>query len=160
MYKSLDKKAINVMRINAAVWGLLITIIIILTVLLSYGELNNIYKIILIIFATIIVVNVLLNIFLYPVIRYSRYKYLITDEKIEVKRGLFWINRSIIQIKRIQKIDLNTGPIDRIYNLSNINIYTAAGVVSIRFINENEAQEISDKINKILKRKLESKNEN
>ena len=160
MYKSLDKKAINVMRINAAIWGLLITIIIILTVLLSYGELNNIYKIILIIFATIIIVNVLLNIFLYPVIRYNRYKYLITDEKVEVKRGLFWINRSIIQIKRIQKIDLNTGPIDRIYNLSNINIYTAAGVVSIRFINENEAQEISDKINKILKHKLESKNEN
>ena len=83
-----------------------------------------------------------------------------TDEKIEVKKGLFLITTSIIQIKRIQKIELSNGPIDRKFSLSNVEIYTAAGTVDIKFLSNNEAREISDKVNELLKNKLENKNEN
>jgi len=159
--KSLDKKGITVMRINALITGLILLIITIAITLPLYLEMENIFiKIIIILIVLIILIFILLNIFLFPHIRYNRYKYLVTDERIEVKKGLFLITTSIIQIKRIQKIELSNGPIDRKFNLSNVNIFTAAGIVDIKFLNNKEAREISDKVNELLKEKLEKQHEN
>ena len=161
MYKSLDKKSITVMRINAIISGLLVMAIVLISLyfcLLNFDK--DFMKIIAIIIASIIFVLVLLDIFLFPVIRYNRYKYLVTQEKIEVKKGLFLITRSIIQIKRVQKIEISDGPIDRKFNLANVNIFTAAGVVDIKFLNKEEAETITEEINALLKQTLEHSNEN
>ena len=161
MYKSLDKKSITVMRINAIISGLLVMAIVLISLyfcLLNFDK--DFMKIIAIIIASIIFVLVLLDIFLFPVIRYNRYKYLVTEEKIEVKKGLFLITRSIIQIKRVQKIEISDGPIDRKFNLANVNIFTAAGVVDIKFLNIEEAETITEEINALLKQTLEHSNEN
>lgn len=160
MYKSLDKKGITVMRINALVSGLIITIITLVIAWFVYMEVNDFWKGITVVVAVAIILLALLDIVLFPKIRYNRYKYLITDEKIEVKKGLFLITTSIIQIKRVQKIELSNGPIDRIFNLSNVNIYTAAGTVDIEFLNDDEAKNISEKVNALLKKELNKKDEN
>ncbi len=160
MYKSLDKKGITVMRINALVSGLIITIITLVIAWFVYMEVNDFWKGITVVVAVAIILLALLDIVLFPKIRYNRYKYLITDEKIEVKKGLFLITTSIIQIKRVQKIELSNGPIDRIFNLSNVNIYTAAGTVDIKFLNDDEAKNISEKVNALLKKELNKKDEN
>ncbi len=159
--KSLDKKGITVMRINAIISGLIILIIsIIITTIVFSNTKNTFIQMIDITILIIIIVGVLLDIIVFPKIRYNRYKYLVTDERVEVKKGLFLITTSIIQIKRIQKIELSNGPIDRKFGLSNVNIYTAAGTVDIKFLSNDEAREISDKVNELLKNKLEKKNEN
>lgn len=161
MYKSLDKKGKTVMRINAIISGLIILIITgVIAIPIYLNVENTLWQSITIICATIIALAVILDIFLFPKIRYDRYKYLITDDRIEVKKGLFLITTSIIQIKRIQKIELSNGPIDRMFNLSNVDIFTAAGTVDIKFLNNEEANEISDKVNELLKNKLEKKDEN
>jgi len=159
--KSLDKKGITVMRINALISGVITLLIIGIIAMFIYPEIENILgKTLIIIISLIILIIILINILVFPKIRYDRYKYLVTDEKIEVKKGLFLITTSIIQIKRIQKIELSNGPIDRKFSLSNVEIYTAAGTVDIKFLSNNEAREISDKVNELLKNKLENKNEN
>lgn len=160
MYKSLDKKGITVMRINALVSGFIITIITLVIAWFVYMEVNDFWKGITVVVAVAIILLALLDIVLFPKIRYNRYKYLITEEKIEVKKGLFLITTSIIQIKRVQKIELSNGPIDRIFNLSNVNIYTAAGTVDIKFLNDDEAKNISEKVNALLKKELNKKDEN
>lgn len=161
MYKSLDKKSINVMRINALIVGLIAIIIISIIGYLCLTNIKDeILKSIIIIILVIIFVILLLDIFIFPRIRYNRYKYLVNDERIEVKKGLFLITRSIIQIKRIQKIEISDGPIDRKFNLANVNIYTAAGMVDIKFLNKEEAESISEEINSLLKKNLEKTNEN
>ncbi len=159
--KSLDKKGITIMRINATIAGLIILIIIGIIAFCIYPEIESIFgKSVIVITSIFILLLVLTNIIIFPKIRYDRYKYLVTDERIEVKKGLFLITTSIIQIKRIQKIELSNGPIDRKFGLSNVNIYTAAGTIDIKFLSNKEAQEISDKVNELLKQKLEKKNEN
>lgn len=159
--KSLDKKGITVMRINALISGVITLLIIGIIAMFIYPEIENILgKTLIIIISLLILIIILINILVFPKIRYDRYKYLVTDEKIEVKKGLFLITTSIIQIKRIQKIELSNGPIDRKFSLSNVEIYTAAGTVDIKFLSNNEAREISDKVNELLKNKLENKNEN
>lgn len=159
--KSLDKKGITVMRINALISGVITLLIIGIITMFIYPEIENILgKTLIITISSIILIVVLINILIFPKIRYDRYKYLVTDERIEVKKGLFLITTSIIQIKRIQKIELSNGPIDRKFGLSNVEIYTAAGTVDIKFLKNSEAREISDKVNELLKNKLENKNEN
>jgi len=141
--KSLDKKGITVMRINALIVGVISLIITGIVATPLYLEIENIFiKLIIILITLIILIFISLNVLLFPVIRYNRYKYLITDERIEVKKGLFLITTSIIQIKRIQKIELSNGPIDRKFNLSNVNIFTAAGVVDIKFLNNKATKKI------------------
>ncbi|MCI9084168.1 MAG: PH domain-containing protein [Bacilli bacterium] len=161
MYKSLDKKGKTVMRINSIISGLIILIITGIIAVAAYLNIDNtLWQIIIIICEIIITLGVILDITLFPQIRYKRYKYLITNDRIEVKKGLFLITTSIIQIKRVQKIELSNGPIDRMFNLSNVNIFTAAGTVDIKFLSNEEAKEISDKVNELLKNKLEKKHEN
>lgn len=161
MYKSLDKKSINVMRINALISGIIILIIVIGAVLIMTSESKeNLFNLGFYLGGGLIAILVLINIIVFPIIRYKRYKYLVTDEKVEVKKGLFLITRSIIQIKRIQKIELSNGPIDRLFGLSNVNIFTAAGVVDIKFLNNDEAENIVEQVNALLKHKLENNNEN
>lgn len=159
--KSLDKKGITIMQINALISGIIILIITGSIGIPIYQELkDSIIGALIMIGLLVITILVILNIILFPKIRYNRYKYSVTDDRIEVKKGLFLITTSIIQIKRIQKIELSNGPIDRIFGLSNVNIFTAAGTVDIKFLNNKEAKEISDKVNELLKNKLEKKNEN
>lgn len=159
--KSLDKKGITVMRINALISGVIILLIIGIISMFIYPEIENtLGKTLIITISLGILILILIDILIFPKIRYDRYKYLVTDERIEVKKGLFLITTSIIQIKRIQKIELSNGPIDRKFGLSNVEIYTAAGTVDIKFLKNSEAREISDKVNELLKNKLENKNEN
>lgn len=153
MYKSLDKKAITVMRINALISGIILIIVLSIICLIFKNKLLYILFPILIIF-------IILNITIFSSIRYKRYKYLVTEEKIEIKKGLFFITRSIILIKRVQKIEVTTGPIDRKFDLSNINIYTASGMDNIKFLNNEEAEKLSTKLNELLKKNLEKNNEN
>ena len=139
--KSLDKKGITVMRINALISGVITLLIIGIIAMFIYPEIENILgKTLIIIISLIILIIILINILVFPKIRYDRYKYLVTDEKIEVKKGLFLITTSIIQIKRIQKIELSNGTIYRKFSLSNHEIYKAAGPVEIKFLINNEAR--------------------
>lgn len=161
MYKSLDKKSIKVMRINALISGLIVLTIVAVVAFVCWQNFEGtLAHIIIITIVVITLIACLLDIILFPNIRYKRYKYLVTDEKIEVKKGLFLITRSIILVERVQKIEISSGPIDRKYNLANVNIFTAAGLVDIKFLDNKEAEEITKQINELLKAKLEIKNEN
>lgn len=152
-YYSLDKKAITIMRINAII-GLLIFGAAYFIFKLLEIEMPKEVSIAVNLIIGIIFVLLIFNVVLFPNIRYQRYKYYVNDEMIDVKKGLIVITRSIVPIERVQKIELTMGPIDRCYGLSTVVIYTAAGVVSIKFLKNEVAQEITDYLNKIIKEKV------
>ena len=102
----------------------------------------------------LILLLLLLNLIVFTKLRYSRWKYVITPEHIDVVKGFFKIKREIVPITRIQKIDLSSGPIDRLFHLSNIEIITAAGSLKIRFIHEEDAVQIAHNLEELLKKKL------
>ena len=158
-YQSLDKKSISVMRINAVIsLGIFLLILWIGYEVISDLEYSNTLGFVLKLLVVILLINAILNIILYPIIRYKRYQYAITKDKIDIKKGLFQITQTIVPIKRVQKIEQSTGPIDRIFHLSNINIYTAAGVVDIKFLKEEEATRLITLTKDLLNEKLEDQN--
>ena len=150
-YKSLDKNAISVMRVNAF---LILILNLIIFVIFRGINLDNITENVI----TFILIGTafysLLNLILFPRIRYERYKYYISEDIIDVKKGLFVITRTVIPTSRVQKIEVSNGPIDRYFSLSNVIIYTAAGITEIKFLSEKEANKITESINLILKEKL------
>ena len=161
MYKSLDLKGITVMRLNAIFLSLIILIIVGVGAYIVYPVLETLFDYILFYGITgLILILCLLNVFLFPRLRYNRYQYLIDKNHIEVKKGLLFITTSHILIKRVQKVELSNGPIDRIFGLSNVNIYTAAGNIDIKFLKTDEALEISKQINTLLNQSLGKKKKN
>lgn len=152
-YKSLDKKAITIMRINAFISLLIVCIIFFIFQALNIDMSREVSYIVYPIFGILLFI-LLLNALIFPSIRYQRYKYYISKEMVDVKKGLFIITRSLVPIERVQKIELTNGPIDRYYGLSTVVIYTAAGTVDVKFLDNDEAQKITDELNNIIKDKL------
>lgn len=152
-YNSLDKRAITVMRINSIILFVFVIVLFIIYKSINLDFMKEIMAVLSMLWLIIIIFTIL-NIIVFPKIKYERYKYAITKEQIDVKKGLFVITRTIIPIERVQKIELTNGPIDRRFDLSSVVIYTAAGNTMIKFLNSKEAKYLSDKVNALLKEKL------
>ncbi len=103
----------------------------------------------------IIMIILLLNTFLYPIIEYKQWKYLITDDKVDFTEGIYSTSRIIIPIIRIQHIKVEQGPINRIFNLANIQIVTAGGSHIIPNIEMEKAEEISEYLKNKIRKKVE-----
>ena len=144
-YKRIDPKAKNVMRVSSAIGsGLLIIACVIAAAILVVSD--TVAKIILIIPALIAVLAII-DIIVVPEIRYRRYKYYLDDEMLVVEEGLWFITRSIAPIERIHQIEVKRGPVDRMFNMGNVIVTTAGGVVKIAFLEDAVADEIAARLN-------------
>lgn len=81
-----------------------------------------------------------------PFYRYERYRYRFTEEDIDVREGFLFLHRDIVPIERLHKVALESGPIDRIFGLSKVIVTTAGGDVTIRFLEEEIAKKIVDRL--------------
>lgn len=90
----------------------------------------------------------LLYIIAAPHVRYERYRYCIDEEAIRVRSGLFWVSESIVPIERLHKLEVSQGPVDRRFGLANVQVTTAGGDVSIKFLTIEKAEEIAETLKK------------
>lgn len=79
-----------------------------------------------------------------PPFRYRRYRYAIDTECIHIREGYLWLEEHIVPINRLHQVSMSQGPIDRIYGLTKVIVTTAGGEVTIRFLEYDRAQEITD----------------
>ncbi|MEE8603147.1 PH domain-containing protein [Euzebya tangerina] len=63
---------------------------------------------------------------LLPILRYGRWRYVVREDDIWVRRGLVWITTTVIPFSRLQFVDTTQGPIDRMLGLSSLVLHTAA----------------------------------
>lgn len=102
----------------------------------------------------IIVVFLILDCIISPKFRYNRYRYKIDDECIDIIEGYIFVERNIVPIERLHKLEIDRGPIDRMCGVAKVTVTTAGGDVTIRFLDEKKAEEITEglkkKINKIV----------
>ncbi len=94
--------------------------------------------------AGLIIAYMLAGLFIYPAIEYRQWGYNITDDRVEIRHGIFFIKNTIIPIVRIQHITVSQGPIIRKLGISVINIHTASGQFSIEGISNAEANSIAE----------------
>lgn len=94
---------------------------------------------------TVFVVGFLF-VYLFPKIRWQRWRYEVREHEIEVQHGLFIVQRTLIPMVRVQHVDMVQGPFLKRYDLANISISTAATIHTIPALVVSEADTLRNRI--------------
>lgn len=82
----------------------------------------------------------------------------IRQKDINYKKGWLWKSRMVVPFKRIQHSEVTQGPIDRLFNLAKLKVYTAGGSgsdLTIPGLKQVEADKLKMLItSKITKKKM------
>lgn len=140
----ISEKGLKVWRL----YGIIQTIVILL---LSIGIGVLAYKFegpwwIYAIVAGVVLLYAYLFIYLFPKVRWMRWRYEVRESEIELQHGLFIVKRTLIPMVRVQHVDTSQGPILRKYDLAGITISTAATNHVIPALINEEADELRNRI--------------
>lgn len=86
---------------------------------------------------------------LWPALRYQHFKYSVREHDLLVERGVLVRRKSSIPHNRIQHVDTRQGPIERLFGLSSLAVYTASGMSadgSIPGLASDQAEAIRDEL--------------
>lgn len=107
----------------------------------------------------VLTVVVLINLYdlaafiLFPKIEYMQWGYRVEDDRVIIRHGIFWVDKDIIPVIRIQNITVSQGPLMKKYGLYQIEMALASGNFTI----EGLKQEVADDISENLKNRLYSR---
>lgn len=104
--------------------------------------------------AAIVLTFQIIAVCIFPIIEYRQWKYQITDDKVEIIHGIFFIKRNIVPTVRMQNITIKQGPIYRRFGLFTVEIALASGTFEIAGLSETVAQDIADKLREKLHERL------
>jgi len=146
-YEKLDEKAILSWRIGRIISFIFILIIVgVGLLILNNVVLDNKYKNYIYIAAGFLLLYKLIGIIVYPIIEYQQWRYAITEDKVEIRHGIFFVTTTVIPIIRVQHITISRGPIYRKLGLSAVKIFLASGSFEIEGLLENTANVISESL--------------
>lgn len=94
----------------------------------------------------VLVILTIFDLAVSPYFRYHRYRYSINEECIDIKEGYLFTKRHIVPIERLHKLQTAKGPIDRLFGVAKVVVTTAGGDVTIRFLEEEKAEQIADSL--------------
>jgi membrane protein YdbS with pleckstrin-like domain len=84
-----------------------------------------------------------------PPIRYRVFWYAISATEIDVQKGIVFLRRSVVPMRRVQTLLSERGPIADHYRLTNLKIRTAAGSVRLSGLDRVEADRLSERISRL-----------
>lgn len=148
-YRSLGKKAKQVMSVTALLQSLVLLVVCLAAVI--FGDLYGAVKVAVMAAGAVVAV---LWAAVFPALRFRRYKYLIDADRIEIIRGVIFVSRTVVPINRIHQINVSRGPIDTAFGVAKVSVITAGSTAVLRFLDEDEAQTIALNLNEIVKNKL------
>ena len=123
----LDPKVKTVWRINDAIW------------------LTVVFLCCFVPFAIAAMVDPATWMFVLPPIRFSRWRYELSDDYLDIARGIVWRKRFVIPFIRVQNTDTRQGPILRAFGLSSVTVATAAGEHEIPGLGADVAEQLRDR---------------
>ena len=97
----------------------------------------------------------LLLIFVFPKIRWKRWRYSVSEQGIDMYRGIIVHKRTMVPINRVQHVDTKQGPIYRKYGLSSISLSTAATTHEIPALDDETANHLRSLISELVRQAKE-----
>lgn len=98
----------------------------------------------------------LLGLIIYPLMEYRQWGYLITEDKVDIRHGIFFVTRTIIPIIRLQHITVSQGPVNRKLGLYQVELSLASGSFTIECLSKEVANEIAENLKAKLYIRLEN----
>ncbi|MDR0887812.1 MAG: PH domain-containing protein [Candidatus Methanoplasma sp.] len=111
------------------------------------------------IIALALLIVVLIYVIIAPQIFYRHYRYRITDDRIDVRRGIIIIRRTVVPIERVHQVEVTRGPINNMFGLADVSVTTAGGVALIQFLDVPTADKIAEDLNNYINSIVRSRKE-
>lgn len=147
--EKLSKKALGCMYVATGIGSIsFLGILVALNAFLFFPMDIAIGKIVTLALAILIVFNAVVS----PYFRFHRYRYKIDEECIDIREGYLFITRQIVPIERLHKMEVSRGPIDRMFGVGKVQVTTAGGDVTIRFLEKERAEAIAESLMKRVNR--------
>ncbi len=154
--EKLSKRALKCMY-AATVIGSVVGVAVLAAVYLLWLKPDDILagKIVTAVLGILLVLNAAVS----PYFRFHRYRYDINDEFIDIREGYIFVERSIVPLERLHKMQTIRGPIDRFFKVAKVIVTTAGGDVTIRFLDEEKAERIAENLGKRINQIVAEKRE-
>ncbi|MBW7477122.1 PH domain-containing protein [Paenibacillus oenotherae] len=137
--KQIDAKALKAWQLSGCVSAAVNLIIVVTLLVLSLRFHWPIW-----IFLTVLLLAVcesIVEIVIWPRLKYRQWRYDINEDGIELKHGIIFRKRTSIPMVRIQHVDKKQGPILRRYDLATVTFSTAAGSHEIPALTDEAADD-------------------
>ncbi|MBR3690341.1 MAG: PH domain-containing protein [Eggerthellaceae bacterium] len=95
--------------------------------------------------AVVFVVLMVVFMAVLPPIRFARWRYEVTEDYLDIAKGIIWRKRYLIPFIRVQNTDTRQGPIMRAFGLASVTVATAAGEHVIPGLGFAEAELLRDR---------------
>ncbi len=63
----------------------------------------------------------------WPSLAFEAHRWRLDAQALRVRAGVWWRDDVAVPLGRVQHVDLRQGPLDRLFGLARVSIYTAAG---------------------------------
>lgn len=142
----LDLRIKKVWRLNDAIWLTVSFLALFLCFFIPWlvEPLPWLFIVCLSICATYLLLLVVLIIVL-PPIRYLRWRYELSNDYLDIAKGIIWKTRTVIPFIRVQNTDTKQGPLLRAFGLASVTVSTAAGEHIIPGLSVQTAEQVRDK---------------
>ncbi|MBQ9003519.1 MAG: PH domain-containing protein [Eggerthellaceae bacterium] len=139
----LDPRVKRVWRINDAIWITLVLACVAVVVTLASSALAAPW--LMPAFAAVAVVAYVVWLVVLPPIRYARWRYEVSEDYLDIARGIVWRKRFTIPFIRVQNTDTRQGPILRAFGLASVTVSTAAENHVIPGLDSETAEQLRDR---------------
>ena len=129
----LNPKIKNVWRINDAIWLTVVFLCCFVPFAIAAAV------------AALYVAGMVVWLVVLPPIRFMRWRYELSDDYLDIARGIIWRKRFVIPFIRVQNTDTRQGPILRAFGLASVTVATAAGEHEIPGLDSGTAEQLRDK---------------
>ena len=127
----LNPKIKNVWRINDAIWLTVVFLCCFVPFAIAAAvEPEGWMFVVLAAVAALYVASMVVWLVVLPPIRFMRWRYELSDDYLDIARGIIWRKRFVIPFIRVQNTDTRQGPILRAFGLASVTVATAAGLDS------------------------------
>ena len=142
----LNPKIKNVWRINDAIWLTVVFLCCFVPLAIAAAvDSAGWMFIVLAALAALYVVGMVVWLVVLPPIRFMRWRYELSDDYLDIARGIVWRKRFVIPFIRVQNTDTRQGPILRAFGLASVTVATAAGEHEIPGLDSETAEQLRDK---------------
>lgn len=62
-----------------------------------------------------------------PALRYRRFRFSLQQSRLWIRSGVFFHREKSIPLARIQHVDVSRGPLERMFGLARVTVFTAGG---------------------------------
>lgn len=143
----LDKKVIASWRVGRAIWTSLVSLGLIGSATAAFAlEPTLVGPIWVAMAIAVSAVLVIVFVLVVPQVRYMTWRYEVTDDEVDIFKGVIVHTRVIVPLVRVQHVNTSQGPILRAFGLASVSVATAAGEQEIPGLSVEEADRLRDRV--------------